>query len=161
MHVRLLQPDDFSRWIAMRAALWPDEPRDQLEREGRALLAGGDPMVVFVAAHGTELAGFLELQLRSVAEGCDSSPVPFVEGWYVADAWRRQGVGKALMDAAERWSRARGYTELASDTQEYNRVSRAAHAALGFEEVETLVAFRKDLRGTDDVDSAGSRSTSG
>lgn len=31
------------------------------------------------------------------------------------------------------------------DTEEFNRLSRAAHAALGFEEVETLVVFRKPL----------------
>jgi aminoglycoside 6'-N-acetyltransferase I len=160
MDVRPLNPAEFSRWIDMRAALWPDQPREQLEREGRDALAGSHPMVVFVAAEGTELAGFLELQLRSVAEGCDSSPVPFVEGWYVAAPWRRRGVGKALMAAAEHWSRIRGYTELGSDTEEYNRLSRAAHAALGFEEVVTLVAFRKDLRRAD-VDSPRSRSTKG
>jgi aminoglycoside 6'-N-acetyltransferase I len=49
------------------------------------------------------------------------------------------------MRAAEEWSRAHGYTELGSDTEEFNRLSRDAHAALGFEEVETLVVFRKPL----------------
>ncbi len=102
-------------------------------------------MVVFVAEENGTLVGFLELGLRSVAEGCTSSPVPYVEGWYVAADWRRRGVGGALMQAAEEWSRARGYTELGSDTEEANRLSRAAHAALGFEEVETLVVLRKPL----------------
>ena len=49
------------------------------------------------------------------------------------------------MHAAEEWSRARGYTELGSDTEEVNRLSRAVHVALGFEAVETLVVFRKSL----------------
>lgn len=49
------------------------------------------------------------------------------------------------MDAAEEWSRARGYREMGSDTEAVNRLSRDAHAALGFEEVETLVIFRKSL----------------
>ena len=43
------------------------------------------------------------------------------------------------MRAAEEWSRSRGYTEAV------NRLSRAAHKALGFVEVETLVVFRKEL----------------
>jgi aminoglycoside 6'-N-acetyltransferase I len=71
--------------------------------------------------------------------------VPYVEGWYVEPNWQRRGIGRTLMHAAEDWSRARGYTELGSDTEVVNRLSRAAHAALGFEEVETLVVFRKSL----------------
>jgi aminoglycoside 6'-N-acetyltransferase I len=100
---------------------------------------------VFVAVEDERLVAFLELDLRSYAEGCASSPVPYVEGWYVIPEWRRRGVGGALMQAAEEWSRARGYAELGSDTEEPNRLSRDAHAALGFEEVETVVVFRKAL----------------
>jgi aminoglycoside 6'-N-acetyltransferase I len=102
-------------------------------------------MVVFIAEEDGALVGFLELGLRSVAEGCTSSPVPYVEGWYVAPDWRRRGIGGALMRATEEWSRSRGYIELGSDTEEVNRVSRAAHMALGFDEVERLVVFRKPL----------------
>lgn len=54
-------------------------------------------------------------------------------------------MGRALMQAAEEWSRNHGYVELGSDTLTINALGRAAHAALGFEEVETLVVFRKPL----------------
>jgi predicted GNAT superfamily acetyltransferase len=47
------------------------------------------------------------------------------------------------MDVAADWGRAHGYMELGSDTEATNHLSRAAHAALGFEEVETLVIFRR------------------
>lgn len=145
MNIRLLETSDIPQWIQLRSELWPHESRMALETEGRASLVEESPLIVFVAAEGERLAGFLELDLRSYGEGCTSSPVPYVEGWYVAPDWRRRGVGGALMHAAEQWSRERGYTELGSDTEELNRLSRDAHAALGFEEVETLVVFRKAL----------------
>ena len=145
MPVRPLETSEIPRWIELRLGLWPQESREELDTEGRASLTAEPPLIVFVAEEAETLVGFLELGLRSVAEGCASSPVPYVEGWYVEADWRRRGVGKALMQAAEEWSRAHGYTELGSDTEEFNRLSRTAHAALGFEEVETLVVFRKAL----------------
>jgi aminoglycoside 6'-N-acetyltransferase I len=136
---------EISQWIDLRAKLWPRESRAELDAEGRAALATDPPLVVFVAVEDGNLVGFLELSLRSVAEGCASSPVPYVEGWYVEAAWRREGIGRALMEVAEAWSRRRGYTELGSDAEAANRLSRTTHAALGFQEVETLVVFRKSL----------------
>ena len=143
--IRPLEETDIPRWIALRAELWPHESPAELDRQGRAALVAEPPLVVFVAEENGRLVGFLELGLRSVAEGCTGSPVPYVEGWYVAADERRRGVGGTLMQAAEEWSRAHGYRELGSDTEAVNRLSRAAHAALGFEEVETLVVFRKPL----------------
>ncbi|NKE72266.1 GNAT family N-acetyltransferase [Nitrospiraceae bacterium HYJII51-Mn-bac16s-1-B09] len=145
MQIRPIEPPDIPRWIELRARLWPQESRSELEAEGPVMLTAEPPLIVFVAEENGPLVGFLELGLRSVAEGCISSPVPYVEGWYVEADRRRRGIGRALMNAAEGWSRAHGYTEIGSDTEVVNRLSRDAHAALGFEEVETLVIFRKSL----------------
>jgi aminoglycoside 6'-N-acetyltransferase I len=49
------------------------------------------------------------------------------------------------MQAAEAWCTARGYAELASDTETHNETSQVAHARCGFEEVDRLVKFRKKL----------------
>ncbi|HEY6984741.1 MAG TPA: GNAT family N-acetyltransferase [Rhodanobacteraceae bacterium] len=145
LRVRCLEPGDLTRWIALRADLWPDQSLEELDTEGRAALAANPPLVVFVADAGEDLLGFIEVGLRSVAEGCASSPTPYVEGWFVRLEARRRGVGRALMRAVEDWCRARGYTELGSDARADNRLSHVAHAALGFDEVETLVVFRKAL----------------
>lgn len=145
MTVRPIRPADVDRWGVLRAALWPGEAPAALAEEGRAALAAEPPLLVFVGEVDGAVVGFLELGLRDVAEGCASSPVPYVEGWYVEAAHRRGGLGRALMDAAEAWSRAHGYPEMASDALATNRRSRRAHAALGFTEVETIVVFRKAL----------------
>ena len=53
------------------------------------------------------LIGFLEVGLRSHADGCDPArPVGFVEGWFVQEELRNRGVGRELMRSAEDWSRA-------------------------------------------------------
>src|SRR5215469_17171397 len=103
----------------MRRALWPEADTGELAEEVAAYFAGQGAlaMVMLCEAEDAEPIGMIELSLRSHADGCRSSPVPFVEGWYVAPDARRQGVGAALMEAAEAWARAGGYSELASDTQ--------------------------------------------
>src|SRR5262249_35071271 len=102
--------------------------------------------VVVVAEVGGRAVGFLELDYRKYAPGCTSSPVPFIEGWYVEPAHQRQGIGRALVAAAEDRARAEGYLEIASDVEQGNSTGEAAHRALQFEEIERVVCFRRDLR---------------
>jgi aminoglycoside 6'-N-acetyltransferase I len=92
------------------------------------------------------LVGFLELGTRSHAEGSSSSPVPYVEGWYVEPDARGLGIGRRLLDAAEQWARDRGFLELASDAVLDNTTSIAIHKHLGFEETERIVTFLKPLK---------------
>ncbi len=133
----------------MRSRLWPIADASELACEARAFVAGvAAPLLeaVFVAAD--ELGrpvGFLELSVRPFADGCDSQPVPHVEGWYVEASTRRLGIGRELMQAAENWARTRGFCELASDTEVHNEGSRRAHEGCGFREAERLIKFRKVL----------------
>src|SRR5262245_47769755 len=147
--VRALEPRDRDAWVAMRQALWPDADAGELADDARRYFE--DPTFrvflerVLVAERNDEIVGMIELSLRSIADGCSSSPVPYIEGWFVAEHARRLGVGSALVRAAEDWARARGATEIASDILLENHVSEAAHKKLGFEEVDRMVSFRKAL----------------
>jgi aminoglycoside 6'-N-acetyltransferase I len=94
---------------------------------------------------GGRLGGFASLSLRPWAEGCESTPVPYVEGWWVAPDLRRQGIGRALFGTIERWCQERGYAELGSDAEIDNAVSLRAHTTLGFEPTLRLQFFRKRL----------------
>jgi aminoglycoside 6'-N-acetyltransferase I len=146
--VRPLATADLERWADLRHALWPDQPREELAAEARAFLDGRGSMLeaVLVAVDLADQAvGLAELSLRPYAEGCTTTPVGFLEGWFVAPEWRARGVGRALVVAAEAWARAKGCREFASDTNLDNDGSAAAHAALGFEEVERIRCFRKSL----------------
>ena len=90
--------------------------------------------------------GFLELSLRSYAEGTGDSPVPYVEGWFVRADARGKGAGKALVEKAMDWASSRGFAHLASDTDLSNEGSVRAHHAVGFTEVGRQVAFLRPLK---------------
>ena len=129
----------------MRIALWPDADPAELSSELDDWLTLED-QVTFVAERETGLlCGFVEAGVRPFANGVDEQPCAFVEGWYVDEDVRRTGVGRALIGAVEAWASSRGFTELGSDTEIWNEGSQQAHQALGFEERERVVHFRKRL----------------
>ena len=145
MNIRQVVESDRADWARMRHALWPGSLSDhEIEVRNHFATAAAAPIVFVAEAHG-RLVGFLELDFRKYAPGCASSPVPFVEGWYVEPAVRTRGIGRALVIAAATWARAAGYREIASDADIVNVDSHAAHAALGFEEVERVVCFRRAI----------------
>ncbi|HEY2459297.1 MAG TPA: GNAT family N-acetyltransferase [Candidatus Acidoferrum sp.] len=148
--IRRGKAEDGERLARLRNALWPENSVEEHRREVDLLLAGKSPgimpMVVFVAEESGELVGFVEVGLRSCADGCDlARAVGYVEGWYVEAQWRRRGIGAELVRAAEEWARGQGCVEMASDTQITNEISQRAHAALGFEVAERSVLYRKKL----------------
>jgi aminoglycoside 6'-N-acetyltransferase I len=130
----------------MRNLLWPGSPDDH-ERETEEYFARRDETVAtFVIARlDGQLGGFIEMSQREYAECCTSSPVAYIEGWYVDDDLRRQGLGAALVKTGEAWARELGLTEIASDTETENETSIRAHKAMGYKEVERIVCFRKEL----------------
>ena len=146
--VRLAQPSDRDRLASLRSALWPDSSAAEHAGELTPILCGSVPgtmpLAIFVAeSSGGGLAGFLEIDLRSHADGCNPSrPVGYVEGWFVAQEYRRQGVGAKLLAAAEDWARSHECVEMASDTWIDNEVSQRAHEALGFEVVDRCVHYQ-------------------
>ena len=104
-------------------------------------------LAVIVADRGNgSLAGFVEVGARNYAEGCASTPVAYLEGWWVDPDVRRTGLGGQLVAAAEAWALDHDFTEMASDTELNNAGSLRAHLAIGFEEVERQICFRKRLR---------------
>jgi aminoglycoside 6'-N-acetyltransferase I len=152
LKIRQAEPGDRTALAHARAALWPDTSFEEHSAEVADLLNGRQastlPQDTFVAESASgEVIGFVDVGLRSHADGCDTrQPVAFVEGWYVAPDHRRIGVGRALIATAEAWGRAHGCVEMASDTWIDHDMSQRAHEALGFTVVDRCVHYRKTLR---------------
>jgi aminoglycoside 6'-N-acetyltransferase I len=145
MIVRRYRDADWAEWLRMSHALFPAESDAALTSGMRDFRARRDAEVFVVDRGDGRLAGFVEAGSRPYADGCDTSPVGYVEAWFIDDDVRRHGWGRALLAAAEEWARAQGYSEMASEALIDNVVSHQAHEAAGYAEVERLVVFRKRL----------------
>ncbi len=143
--IREMRDADRLAWSRMRHLLWPDEI-EQGDTAGIDEILNSDDAWAFVAetAKGTP-AGFAEVSIRKAANGCESQPVPFLEGIWVEPQYRRQGIGALLIGHIEAFVKAQGFSEIGSDTLIDNQKSQDAHKGWGFSETERVVYFRKCL----------------
>jgi ribosomal protein S18 acetylase RimI-like enzyme len=122
--VRWATPDDaeaiarihVESWRATYPGLLPDEILAGLDvgrrtEQWRGWLSAEPPVFhTLVAEYGAELAGFLAMAFpaRDAGEADDVAEIPAL---YLDPKRRRQGIGRALMDAALKAMKARGYRE--------------------------------------------------
>lgn len=141
-HVHLRQ------WAELRYALWTWDDVDDHAGEAKELYLSGNPdRAAFVALDDAgDVIAFAEATIRrDYVDGCDTSPVAFLEGIYVRPEARRKGVAFALSEAVAAWGKSKGCTEFASNALLDKSDSHRFHAAIGFEETERVVFFRKAL----------------
>ncbi|MBK8914073.1 MAG: GNAT family N-acetyltransferase [Phycisphaerales bacterium] len=144
--IRPAGPPDLPAWLALRMAFWPEDSEAAHREQMADILGDADQAALLLFQDGGRLCGFAEVTIHPRAIGCETHRVGYLEGWFVEEGLRRCGHGRRLVEEAERWAASRGAREMASDTQLDNGISRAAHARLGYEEVQALVHFRKRLR---------------
>jgi len=156
--VRRATTEDCEQVARLCAQLWPEASAEEHLGELLPKVKGTStrqlPVAVFVAERehadtqspDDALIGFVEVGLRSHADGCDESQtVGFLEGWFIHKNWRRIGVGRMLVEAAEEWASGQGCKEIASDTWIDNKTSQRAHEAMGYQVVDRCVNYRKKL----------------
>ncbi len=142
--IRELRATDRDLWLGMYRQLWP-------EHSDTALLAEIDRInksskrSAYVAENHGEAAGFAEYALRDYANGCNSQPVPFLEGVWVDEKYRSKGIAKALVSYLEKKARMAGFSEFGSDVELSNYSSQLMHERLGFKQTEKVIYYRKVL----------------
>ena len=140
MFIRPVQTTDVAEWLRLRLALWPDDPAKEAQEIAHFLADPANAALLFLQAAfvcarpDQGLCGLVEVAIHTAAPGCATDRIGYLEAWYVDPDWRSQGVGRALVDAAEAWARGQGCTEMASDTTPEYPLSPAAHGALGYQE---------------------------
>jgi len=143
--IRRATAEDKPEWLRMRQGLWPEAPIEYLDYDLDEILADNEQAVFVAAGADGSLVAFIEAGMRSHVEGCETSPVGYIEAWYVDEHVRGQKLGREMVRVAENWAREKGMAEMASDTWLENEVSIAAHLKMGYYEAERLVHFVKRL----------------
>ena len=136
---------DAGTLAALAVQMWTDHSPEELAEEFRELMDSGET-ACFIRYDGGTPVAFAQCGLRhDYVEGTDSSPVGYLEGVFVSEGYRRKGCAAELLAECEKWARDRGCTEFASDCELDNSDSLRFHLALGFEEANRIICFRKSL----------------
>ena len=125
--------------------MWDDASISELEQEFEELIVS-DKAKCFIKYVDGIAVGFAQCQLRTdYVEGTDSSPVGYLEGIFVEDKYRKCGYARELLRECENWAKEKLCTEFASDCELVNEESLRFHMALGFEEVNRIICFKKEI----------------
>jgi len=147
INIRKVESSDRDSWIGMRKALWPECPDSRHELEIDQILSSNG-IVLIAESSSHDLVGFVEISLRrDHVEGTNTTPIPYLEAWYVDPTFRGQGIGKALIRQAESFALQTGFKQLASDAEVDNYTSIEIYRHLGFREVGRTVHFVRSLIG--------------
>ena len=145
MDIRKASLQDTEALAVLACRLWPHHTVEEMEAEMRETLAQPDA-AFFLAVDGESAIGFAQCQLRhDYVEGTEHSPVGYLEGIYVCDGCRHQGVARNLVTACQNWAKEQGCREFASDCELSNIQSLHFHRNVGFEEANRIICFVKKL----------------
>lgn len=146
MTIERLSQSSLEEFAQLTLELWPEcDFEEELENAKGLFQSLKDAIFVAQNEQGT-LVAFAIFSLRyDYVEGTDSEPVGYLEGIYVKPAYRKTGIARQLVEAGAAWCTAKGCVEMASDAELNNTNSHAFHRSIGFEEVNRIVCFRRDL----------------
>ena len=129
----------------LASMLWPHHSEEEMTESFAELLKKADA-ACFLAYDKNQPVAFAQCQLRhDYVEGTENSPVGYLEGIYVMEACRKQGIAKKLLVACEEWAKTIGCREFASDCELGNDESLRFHLRTGFEEANRIICFVKRI----------------
>lgn len=145
--IRRVSEEDFSAWMSMRDALYSglDPVFHQKEMQLYSKSPDKQSYVAVLEEESTPI-GFIEVSLRNIVDGCESSPVGYVEGFYILPDYRGLGVARKLFTQAEKWFVEQGCTEVGTDAELENSEAQRFHEHLGFQETYRIVEYKKKLK---------------
>ena len=140
------QKEDALTVAKLAIQMWEDNVLEELAAELAELMKSPEA-AVFLGMVDGQAIGFAQCQLRhDYVEGTETSPVGYLEGIFIEEAYRRKGFAKQLLVACEAWAKEQGCTEFASDCELTNTESLKFHLSLGFEEANRVICFTKKLK---------------
>ena len=125
--------------------LWSEHPSEELTRILENYIGGTDSAVFAEHREGKPIGVALCCLRHDYVEGCDTSPVGYLEGIIVRDGYRAQGIARTLCRECESWAKEMGCTEFASDCELTNTDSLHFHLNIGFKEENRIICFKKTI----------------
>ena len=111
-------------------------------RQRLASLAAHPEHVILVAEGNGHVFGWVQAH---VAQSIEAGARGEILGLVVSRDVRRAGIGRRLMQEAERWTRARGVDLIVLRSNVQRPESHAFYVAIGYEHYKTQAAYRKPL----------------
>jgi aminoglycoside 6'-N-acetyltransferase I len=143
--IRRFRKNDIAAYALARRKLWPNHGIKEFRRELNGLLKTRHFFSWLAIDSEGKIIGFLEASMRPYANGCRFSPVLFLEGIWVDDRFRKQGIGDLLLKNLEAFARKKKLREIGSDCLFSNKLSVAIHRKWKFKETMRVVYFRKEI----------------
>ena len=146
MIIRPCTSEHLDGWVRLRQCLWPDETLDDHRSYARSLLERPSA-ASYLACESRRNSRCLrrgDLR-RDYVNGCNTSPVGFLEGLYVEPRYRKRGLARLLCSSVEDWAKGMGCTEFASDVLLQNEVGQRVHEAVGFNATDRVVFYLKQI----------------
>lgn len=143
--IKRADKNDADVLASLAIQMWHDNGPVELADDFRELLMNENAACFLKYICGKPIA-FAQCQLRhDYVEGTDSSPVGYLEGIFITEEYRRKGYAAELLTECEKWAKEKGCTEFASDCELVNTDSLRFHLAMGFEETNRIICFKKNL----------------
>ncbi len=136
---------DASALAKLAIQMWSNNTLSELEADFAEIISNENAVCFMKYVEGKPI-GFAQCQIRyDYVEGTETSPVGYLEGIFIQEEFRHKGFAKELLQECEKWANGKKCVEFASDCELNNAGSLKFHLAMGFEEVNRIICFRKDI----------------
>jgi aminoglycoside 6'-N-acetyltransferase I len=145
MEIEAFSAKNIKHLTELALELWTDGDFEEELNYYKNLL-GSESDICYLAKAQDNYIGFIHLSIRNeYVEGGTDFPIAYIEGLYVKPNYQNLGIGKKLAKMGEDWGRKKGCKQAASDAELDNWASINFHKKIGFEEVNRVVCFVKEL----------------
>ena len=143
--VKKAETADANKIAGLAVLMWNTSTVQELTQEFLDVMEQGKGQFFLKYEQGIPV-GFAQCTLRyDYVEGTETSPVGYLEGIFVQEAFRCKGYARELLSECEKWAKEKGCREFASDCEAVNDSSFRFHMATGFEEANRIICFTKKL----------------
>ena len=144
MEIKKATKNEMEQVAKLAVKMWDSCTVEELKSDFEDYINNGG--VVFLACRDNKAIAFAQCGLRlDYVEGTESSPVGYLEGIFVVEEERMQGVAKLLLNACQNYAKEQGCTDFASDCELENEESLRFHLKMGFLEANRIICFTKKL----------------